>query len=381
MQLFDQLSRLRCGRLRFVRSSVGVLSMSVRLAGVVAAALVSLASQVALADEADTKRAIGRLIQVGWSTSAQARTAADAAFAEESPVIAGDLRALEAWTLILIQQRRYEDASKRVDQWLSKDADNLLALRARVWLSVILKNYPAAMLSAEKLADKLSPSEELSPGKEDPSEELVTFLGRIYGFLGGPGAGSANQEDRKSSEKRIVAILGDRREALFADARDGVLQQHLELADTKTEQRDKARDAEAVERDKSLAEIATERERMAKRANEIKGERDRLQSEMRSELDQLQKQDRPLAMQYTRLDAQAAGVNRPTTPCRLKRRKRRFWRRFDREECGIRNWECGMKRAGKRLRSAIFRIPHSQVRIEKTPGAPSVGFSPIGGLA
>jgi len=274
-----------------------------------AAALVLMAGQIAIADDADTRRAIRRLLDVGWSTSPSARSAADVAFAEESVAIAGDLRALEAWTLILLQQRRYEEASKRVDQWLAKDPDNWFALRARVWLWTLLKNYPAAMVSAEKLADQISAADP-STATEEERQEYVDFLGRIYGYLGGPATANVGQEDRRSSEKRVLAKLGEQWGEAFTESRDGVLQRHLEFTDSRSDEREKARDAEAAEREKTLSEIEGEREKMKSRAGEIQEERNRLRDELTSEVNELQKQERPLAQQFAQLDAQAAGANR-----------------------------------------------------------------------
>jgi hypothetical protein len=265
---------------------------------------------VGRADEAEASAAIKKILEVGWSTSPGARTAADRVLVEVTPAITGDLRALEAWTLVLLYQRRYDEASKRIDQWLAKDGDDWMALRARVWLFTVVKNYPAAMLSAEKLADKIAATEDsTSPGAGEQLNELAAFLGRIYGYIGGPVAASVPLEDRRSSEKRIADRLGEQRAAAFVEARDNVLQQHLELTDSKTEKRDEARDAIAAEREKTLAEIAAQREQLTGRSNELKNEQSRLRSEMKGELEELQKQDRPLATQFARIDAQARGVN------------------------------------------------------------------------
>ncbi len=262
------------------------------------------------AEEADTRRAIQRLIDVGWSTSPSARAAVDTAFTEETAAIAGDQRALKAWTLILLHQRRYDEASRRLDQWLARDSNNWFALRARIWLWTILKNYPAAMLSAEKLAEQIAAADGKSMDVDEELSELTTYLGRIYGYLAGPVAGTVNQDERRLSERKVLSRLGDQRAELFSKSRDRVLQQHLELSDTRSDELEKARDREAAEREKTLAEVAAEREQMQTRAGEIKEQRAKLREEMQSEVSELEKQERPLALQYSQLDARATGVNR-----------------------------------------------------------------------
>lgn len=273
------------------------------------AAILGLPS-VSWAADAEADQAIRRLIEVGWSASPRARTAADATLAEIAPLIKGDQRALEAWTLILIHQRRYEEASKRVDQWIAKDEDDWQALRARIWLSTILKAYPSAIASTERLASKMASVDDEATEQSEQLDELAMFLGRIYGFYAGPARASVNQEERRAAEGRILSQLGERRSELFETARDQVLQKHLELTDAKDDESEKTRERKMAEREKTLIEIAKEREQMAARSAELKENRDKLRAELQGELDELQKQDRPLQQQYTQLDAQAAGVNR-----------------------------------------------------------------------
>src|SRR5262245_9006187 len=101
------------------------------------------------ADEAATRQAVSKLLEIGWNQSAQARAATDAQSQAALQVAGRDSRALTAAWLVLIQQRRFEEALKRADEHLEAAPDDVLALRAKAWLHTILKNYPAAMLSAE----------------------------------------------------------------------------------------------------------------------------------------------------------------------------------------------------------------------------------------
>src|SRR5262249_8361609 len=100
--------------------------------------------------------AITKLLDVGWAVTSQARTAADLQYDEVARMAAGDPRGLEAAWLVLMQQRRYEDALKRIDEYLALRPDNLDALRAKTWIQTVLKNYPAAILSADKLSKLLA---------------------------------------------------------------------------------------------------------------------------------------------------------------------------------------------------------------------------------
>src|SRR6187431_2648355 len=62
------------------------------------------------AEEAETRAAIVKLIEVGWAVTPQARIAADAQYQEVLKIAGRDPRALWASWLVLMQQRRFEDA-------------------------------------------------------------------------------------------------------------------------------------------------------------------------------------------------------------------------------------------------------------------------------
>src|SRR5262245_29576249 len=94
---------------------------------VVGLALVSLPQQ-ALADEAQAKAAIVKLLNVGWAVTPQARAAADLQTRELLQIAGDDERALTASWLVLLHQHRYEDALKRINEQLAKSPEKPDAL-------------------------------------------------------------------------------------------------------------------------------------------------------------------------------------------------------------------------------------------------------------
>src|SRR5688572_5392972 len=154
-------------------------------------------STSASALDAPAKAAIGKLLEVGWSASPQARTAADLQYDEVLRVAAGDKAALTASLLVLLQQRRYDEALKRADALLAKDETDLTALRAKAWITTLLKNYQAAMIAADQLSQQLQAKPPTNEAEQAVHDELFAFLGRIYGYLGGPIADAVNQDERK----------------------------------------------------------------------------------------------------------------------------------------------------------------------------------------
>jgi hypothetical protein len=262
------------------------------------------------ADEAEANAAIVKLLQVGWTGNFQSRATADFQYQEVLKLAAGDARAISASWLVLMQQRRYDDALKRIDEYLAKQPADLQALRAKAWTQAILKNYQGALLTADKLSQQMLEEPPISKADAVEHEELIAFLGRLLGFVGGPVSDVANQDQRKTMEKQIVARLDDSQRPKFEEARDGVLAKHIELTDNKVDERDKAIEVASADKEKTLQDVANEREQIAARAEELGSRNDRLQAELKEELAELEKQDTPLVQELTRLDARATVLNR-----------------------------------------------------------------------
>jgi hypothetical protein len=260
-------------------------------------------------DDAAGRDAILKLLDVGWATTPQARTAADLQYQEVQRLAAGDTQGLAASALVLMQQRRYDEALKRVDQLLVKDVTDLTGLRARIWLQAVLKNYSGAMFTSGKLSERLAAAPPKTEAEQATHDELIAFLGRMFGYFGGPASEIANQDERKAAEKQIVARLEESKRPVFEEARDGVLQKFLELSDSQAQARETALAEAATEKEKTLAELDADRQKMADRVKELDEVRKKLESELKAELAQIAKEDAPLVQQLARLNSQAAIVN------------------------------------------------------------------------
>lgn len=280
-----------------------------RLVGASSLALVVLVAAGALADEKEARASIAKLLEVGWATTPQARTAADLQYQEVQRLAAGDTSGLAASVLVLMQQRRYDEAMKRVDELLVKDVTNLTGLRARVWIQAVLKNYSGAMFTADKLSAQLLATPAKTAEEQAIHDELFAFLGRMFGYFAGPAGEVASQDQRKMYEKQILARLDPSKVPVFEEARDGVLQRFLELTDTQAETRDKALADAAAEKDQTLQDIEADRQKNADRAKELGDDRKKLESELKAELAEIAKQHGPLVQQLARLSAQATILN------------------------------------------------------------------------
>jgi tetratricopeptide (TPR) repeat protein len=250
-------------------------------AGALAASL--LWPQLAAAIDRTAAEAIVRLLEVGWSNSPQARAAADSQVAEVAKLAAGESMAQQAWILVLLQQRRYDEALKRADALIAKDPADTTALRAKIWVATLLKNYEGSMLAAEELSKQLAADPPMNEADQAVHDDLYKFLGRIYGFLGGPIAADVNQGDRKAAEKLIADRIPETRRALFEEARDSVIAKFLEATGAQDDERLKAIAAADAAKDKTVQEIEEERETITDRAGPGRSPF-ALQGEIRDEL-------------------------------------------------------------------------------------------------
>jgi DNA repair exonuclease SbcCD ATPase subunit len=215
-----------------------------------------------------------------------------------------------AWLLVLLQQRRYDEAQTQAEALVTRDAADTTALRAKTWIATLLKNYDVAMLAADRLSEQLAARPPMNDEEQAVHDDLLKFLGRLYGFLGGPVAEAVNQDARKAAEKRILARIPDSRRALFEEARDGVVFKFLDTIGEKDDARLKAIAAAAAAKDKTLKEIDDERQAITDRAQDLDENRAKLQSELRDELAEIAKEDRPLVQDLASLEARAGSLNR-----------------------------------------------------------------------
>jgi hypothetical protein len=292
-----------------IQESASMLSLRGKRALASALVLVTGLCIPVQADEQQSRAAIAKLLDVGWGVTAQARDAADLQYEEVLRAAGRNPRALTASWLVLMQQRRYEEARKRLEEHLALAPDDLTALRAKTWILAVQKNYSAAMHSADKLSELVAAMPLQSDSDRAAQDESIGFLGRLLGFFGGPAAEAINQEERKALERKLLDRLDETRKAVFEDARNGVLSKFISMTDDSADAHEKAIAAAAADKKKTLAELQSDREQTAARSKELDSRKNKARDELRDELDQIARQDQPLVQDLARLGARANVLN------------------------------------------------------------------------
>ncbi|MBW8884678.1 MAG: hypothetical protein JF612_07850 [Planctomycetia bacterium] len=261
------------------------------------------------APAADASAAIARLLDVGWSNTPQARADADLQLEEVRRVAGSDVRALQAWWLVLMQQRRFDEALKPIDEHLAKEPTDFAAWRAKVWVQTVLKSYPGAFHSADQLSTLLAAHPPTTDAQRATHTETIGFLGRWIGYFGGPAADFVNQDERKALEKKFLDRLPESQRTLLEDARNSVLSRFVEMTDESANARDRAAATARVEKEKTLAELQADKEKLDAREKELEERRTKLNSEYRAEMDEIARQDQPLVQQQAQLTGRANLLN------------------------------------------------------------------------
>lgn len=240
------------------------------------------------------------LLTEGWGTLPKFRTAGDAQYDGLAPEIAVSASGLFARSLVLMNQRRYEEVLPILDQLLKREPGHLSAHRAKVWSLTVLKRHESAMVAAEEL---VAATLKLKESETTEQTELLAFAGRVLGYLGGPAELASTMELRRAAEKRILALLNDSQRGTFEEARDSVLQRFTELSDVKKGKTDKAKQEHDEARDKALQSIAETRDKDSELAKRLQSDVARLDSELKSKLAELETRDSPLRSNLARLNA------------------------------------------------------------------------------
>lgn len=254
-----------------------------------------------------TLREVQELFRLGWSTSFKDRASADNQFEAVKQVAAGNLDAYYAHSLVLIKQRRYQEAAKLLDDLVRADSGNVHYLRAKAWLDALTKNYESSLLTLDRLGQQVA---ELDEKLQTQRRELSGFLGRMLGFLEGPVGNSSTQATVAASKAKIVARLTPEEQSVLQDECRGVMVRYkLTIADYEAAEEEARQDAED-QRDQLLEDLERQRQRMDDRKKDLAPEREKLREEAQSELDQLIKEEQPLLQQFRQLEQQATIVRR-----------------------------------------------------------------------
>jgi hypothetical protein len=271
-----------------------------------------LAGQTAVlrADEAAAKRAIAQILEVGWGDSFRAIEPAREHFEQAKGAAPRDPRVAFAFALVHIKHGRHSDAVKLLDEALSLDRRHVPAREAKIWIDVLLKRYPAALVQIDELA-ALLPAKD-TPGVSDEvkarDRDTARFIGRLFGFFEGPAEKSINAVRLAEAKKGVLERLSAEHREEFEAGRKAVSDRFAEFFLMREQTKDdeaaaqkKAKDEEARRLAEDKAAVAADKATVAKQATQTREQLDKFLSDVDRQL-------APLDKEYARLSAQGVGL-------------------------------------------------------------------------
>lgn len=275
--------------------------MSFRQSSILSAAVLACVLPASAARADDASAEIATLLEEGWRTVPGALAEARRRFDLAQGIDATDARADFALALVLLNRHEYDEARKHFDAAVKMDRANLDAWRGGFWLAMYRDDHRGALVRMKALAG-LYPEKPVSGQLERSLCETAGWMGRMIGFLAGPGADAADAELRQSYEEQIAARLaGDRLEA-FTRGRQEVLARHEELQETLAQliaedavDAEKSRRVETDFLSDEEKRIAEEKAALADEEAELKVAADKKLAEIDAELEPAMKRYRELA--------------------------------------------------------------------------------------
>ena len=261
------------------------------------------------AGEREFKNEITALLDQGWRPTPSETTHAELAdhFAAAQSALPGDPRAAYAYALVQFRQRKYDEAIKLLDQVIAADKANLPARRARIWLLILTKKHSLALVEMDSLTKQM-PKDEKQGEAEEEFTKSAAFLGRMFAYLEGPGAGLVNDTifiDQK--QKQWERLTPGRREAYEKGYRK-VSGRFAELTQGKQQTQADAKADEEKQKEKSKQDLAVEKAQVDADLAGLDAKADKIRADASKELSELDAQIRPLTAQLAQLNANASAI-------------------------------------------------------------------------
>jgi hypothetical protein len=257
-----------------------------------------------LAEPPSLRQEIANLLEAGWSGTAASRAAADRAFENLSDAAKSDPRSGYAYALVLMKQRRYEQAIGELDSVIKADEADLSARENKIRLLMLTKNYSGALVELDRLSRIVSeaPQEQVAPERR---HDVLRFIGRVVGFLEGPGESGIAAVTRLRAQREIESRLSDEDLVIYDEARDGVLARFGKSIGQAETGREEAVTGQQRQREEAKRDLEVQRTQQQERAAELLGKAEQLRKEIKDNEAEFAKNERPLLDRLARLERQA----------------------------------------------------------------------------
>lgn len=267
-------------------------------------ALIALAGSTATTRAAEPDTALKALLDAAWTPSIRGLQSAQSQYGQLIEKRPGDLRVTYAYALVLIKNRRYEDATKSLGEILTADKTHRPARRARIWLALLTRKHQAGLDDMVALAEQFP----ANPGGADEPQwcELAEFLGRMLAFLEGPVESPPRGDVLADDQAKIVARLAGARLAAYNRGFRETSDRFSQLTQQRDETQAQAKVDAAEQKQRDREDLDTDRQEFANAENALTTEAEKLTADKEKSLGLLQATAKPLQESLPALENLAA---------------------------------------------------------------------------
>jgi hypothetical protein len=252
---------------------------------------------------------VAQFLEEGWNASTARQETLAAEFEQLKHLAPGDGRIIYAFALVELKNRRYAEAGRLLAEVLAANKDDLAARRAQVWLLMLTKRYPAALVEMELLARSF-PAGNAGGAEEQNCREFTAFLGRMIAFLEGPMAGAVVDHLLADARDRVTSQLNPQRRAVFDKANRALIRRFATLDLNRDAKQEDARAADQRNLDRVRGGIDRQRRQLADEQKTINTQADKLRADLKTDLTAIDAELQPLDARFAQLTASATSLGR-----------------------------------------------------------------------
>lgn len=248
--------------------------------------------ELSAADEpASVEYYVRQMLEEGWGIEPSARANAEDHFRKAIALAPGDRRLYVARSLTLTKQGRYDLALEAWRRMSESEPDNLDFLAWKIRTRIISKQHTAALVDMLAMAEKLPDDDaaDNTPQQDAIQQDAMqraNFLGRMFGYIDGPGNAVAKTTDNHRAESRrsIIAALTPQQQQAFEEGRATVTDRAVAFELEQQQEREQDIEVQQAERQQRAEQLVVEQNRVTLDMQNLDEDLRRVRADQRDEI-------------------------------------------------------------------------------------------------
>ena len=248
----------------------------------------------------DVPEQLRALFESGSKGTPSAVAAAKAKYEALRAAHQSDPRIDYAYGVVLINQRKYREATEILARYLATDKPRLTAYCLQIGALVPLRESSKVLEQAVALAKRLRAEADNAP--ETSQLDAARFLGTIFRYLELSRKGSVDTRLLNETKREVLAMFDERCTTAYEEGYNATAKRHSELQKQHESQQEKLKEkiTDRKERDKLAVEQAKSTSEAANEKSQFTQEQLR---EVQKQYTELQKQIGPFVMQRSVIES------------------------------------------------------------------------------